>query len=57
MNEREKKIILIAGASAPKFEGLWTVREVIAMSDALNRWVQSLQVSPSFYEEEDTQGE
>lgn len=39
-----REIIIVDGASAPKFKGQWTVGEVLAMAEALARWAQSLQV-------------
>lgn len=39
-----KRIILEDG-QLPAFDGQWTVGEVLAMADALARWVQSLAVT------------
>jgi hypothetical protein len=39
-----KRIILEDG-KPPQFVGQWTVGEVLAMADALARWVQSLAVN------------
>ena len=41
---KKRKIIIVDGASAPQFDGQWTVGEVLAMAEALARWAQSLQV-------------
>ncbi len=39
-----KRIILEDG-KPPTFDGQWTVGEVLAMAEALARWVRSLAVS------------
>lgn len=51
-----KRIILEDG-KPPKFDGQWTVGEVLQMAEALARWVQSLAVSappPSTNKTDDT---
>ena len=37
--------IVLEDGQPPAFDGQWTVGEVLAMAEALARWVQSLAVS------------
>lgn len=49
--------IILEDGKQPQFVGQWSVGEVLAMADALARWVQSLAVNMSSPDATKTQGE
>lgn len=47
MDKKDRKIIIVDGAHAPEFVGVWTIGEVLQMAQQLAGWIERLQVSQS----------